>query len=70
LPVQDAEVQEALKIAGWVVFVVWECEVRKPETLEALAAKVKSVVPGEGFRLRLADNQVMYWRPICVMNWA
>jgi G:T-mismatch repair DNA endonuclease (very short patch repair protein) len=48
LPVQDAEVQEALKIAGWVVFVVWECEVRKPETLEALAAKVKSVPLAKG----------------------
>jgi G:T-mismatch repair DNA endonuclease (very short patch repair protein) len=36
-------VQEALKTAGWVVFVVWvECEVRKPETLEALAAKLKA----------------------------
>jgi len=37
-------VQEALKTAGCVVFVVWECEVRKPETLEALAAKVKSIL--------------------------
>jgi G:T-mismatch repair DNA endonuclease (very short patch repair protein) len=41
-------VQEALKTVGCVVFVEWECEVRKPETLEAVAAKVKSVPLARG----------------------
>jgi len=41
-------VQETLRTAGWVVFVEWECEVRKLETLEALAAKVKSVPLARG----------------------
>jgi DNA mismatch endonuclease, patch repair protein len=33
---RDAAVQEQLRSAGWRVFVIWECELRKGEVREAL----------------------------------
>jgi DNA mismatch endonuclease (patch repair protein) len=35
---RDQKHQEALKALGWRVIVVWECEIRKIEFLEALAS--------------------------------
>jgi DNA mismatch endonuclease, patch repair protein len=31
---RDAEVRRLLEAAGWRVFTIWECEAKRPETLE------------------------------------
>jgi DNA mismatch endonuclease (patch repair protein) len=40
---QDRDIQhvEALKSLGWKVYVLWECELRQPRTLTALARSLR-----------------------------
>lgn len=40
---RDKRHRRALRIAGWRVFVLWECEVRKPGRLGRLVAKLKEL---------------------------
>ncbi len=37
---RDARHQDALKAAGWTVLVIWECETRNPEALNALLKRL------------------------------
>ncbi|WP_237713701.1 Fis family transcriptional regulator [Xanthomonas phaseoli] len=37
---RDVRHQEALKAAGWTALVIWECETRNPEALNALLKRL------------------------------
>jgi DNA mismatch endonuclease (patch repair protein) len=37
---RDAKVQRKLRNLGWRVFVLWECGLRRPQTLEKLAERI------------------------------
>ncbi|MGA3705790.1 very short patch repair endonuclease [Ralstonia nicotianae] len=39
---RDARHQSALKAAGWTVLVIWECETRDPEALNALLKRLRT----------------------------
>lgn len=40
---RDAEVRAALEVAGWRVFVIWECEVADGVRMDALENEIKAV---------------------------
>ena len=43
---RDARAEEALRKQGWTVFVIWECETRKPDELrQRLFARLPSINP-------------------------
>lgn len=49
---RDAEAVEALRKQGWTSLIIWECETRRPECLDALAAAVKHRMPMDRKDLR------------------
>lgn len=48
---RDARTRRALRRSGWRVYVIWECEIRKPKRLAALVNAIKTSEVGRAPRL-------------------
>jgi DNA mismatch endonuclease (patch repair protein) len=56
--VRDADAAEQLLVEGWDVLIVWECEVRRPDLFNRLAAFLETKKPAPGSRGdRVSRNQ-------------
>lgn len=47
---RDQEVRNALRRAGWRVFIVWECQLRDPFTVAKRLSAFLSILPNDGVR--------------------